>query len=503
PVFGSLPVVPVLLSARTPTALRDQAQRLADHLHTHPHTPLTDIAHTTTTRSTFEHRAVLITTDRDDLITGLQALAHNRPRPGLITGTATNHPHGVTWIFPGQGSQWPGMALNLLNTSPLFAQAINECEQALSPLVDWSLHEVLQGHPNAPGLDRVDVVQPVLFAIMVSLARLWRALGIHPTAVVGHSQGEIAAACAINAITLQDATTLIVKRSLAIAAHLAGKGAMASLALPAEKARTLLTHNVEIAAINGPNSVVISGEPHAVHHIVTTCQTNGTQARTLPVDYASHTTQVDTITHHIQQAAAHIHPTTQPETFYSTITGQPTDTATLTTDYWINNLRQPVLLHPTIQNLTQQGHHTYLEISPHPVLTTHIQDTTPHALTHGTLRRNHNDITPLLTAMATLHVHGTPINWTTLHTHTNPHTTNLPTYPFQHKHYWLETTGAGDAAALGQDTADHPLLRAVIDTPDGSLLLTGRLSQRTHPWLTDHRVRDTVLLPGTAMLEMA
>ncbi|MCX5399885.1 acyltransferase domain-containing protein [Streptomyces sp. NBC_00102] len=387
-----------------------------------------------------------MTTDHTTTHTALNALANNTPHPNLITGHATTT--GKTaLVFPGQGTQWNGMGAQLLDTSPTFAHHIHTIEQALTPYTDWKLTDVIRQHPNAPTLDRVDVVQPTTFALMTALAHLWHHQGITPHTVIGHSQGEIAAAHIAGALTLQDAAKIVTLRSQAIATTLTGHGGMLHLTLPHQETTQLIqpwTPHAQIAALNGPHSTVIAGNPTTLQEIKNHCTTNNIQTRTIPVDYASHTTHVEKIKDTITTLLADIKPTQAHTPYYSTLEQQYiTDTTTLTAEYWYRNLRHTVQFHNSIKNLIEQNHRTFIETSPHPVLTPSIQNTlenTPHpTLTTPTLTRHHDTPHQLLTATATLHTHTTTHPPTPTQT-TTPHT-NTPTYPFQHKNYWLEGSG--------------------------------------------------------------
>ncbi|MEU0257692.1 acyltransferase domain-containing protein, partial [Streptomyces sp. NPDC006184] len=286
--------LPWVVSARSADALAQAARQLADHVRARPELAPADVAFSLATgRSAFESRAVVPGTDgRDGLLAGLDALAS-----GEVSGEQGVSPARAVFVFPGQGSQWAGMAVDLLDTSDVFRDTITACEEALAPYVDWSLTAVLRGHHNTPGLDRVDVVQPVSWAMMLALAALWRANGVNPTAVIGHSQGEIAAAVTAGGLTLQDGARIIALRSKALRA-LSGNGAMASLALTHHQAEELITPwqgNLFIAAINGPTSTVVTGQPQALDELLTHCQATDIWARKIPVDYASHSPHVETI----------------------------------------------------------------------------------------------------------------------------------------------------------------------------------------------------------------
>ncbi|MEV4316931.1 type I polyketide synthase [Actinocrispum sp. NPDC049592] len=463
-----------VLSAKSEKALRAQAQQLVT-IEASP----ADIASTLAARTRFDHRAVALSED------ALAALASGAAHPELITGqAATVQP---VFVFPGQGSQWVGMAAELLETSPVFAGRIEDCARALAPCTDWSLLEVLR---EGTDLDRVDVVQPALFAVMVSLAALWRSHGVEPSAVIGHSQGEIAAACVAGALSLDDAARVVALRSKAIRA-IAGKGGMMSVALPA--ADVPLRDGISIAAINGPAATVVSGDPAGLAELLAECEANGVRARMIPVDYASHSAHVEHIRNDVLAALEGITPRPSAIPFHSTLTGDVIDTTELDAGYWYRNLRHTVLFDQVVQ---QYRDALFIECSPHPVLVPGIQD----ARAVGTLRRDEGGLARVFTSLAEAHVHGLEVDW-----HITGNRIDLPTYPFQRERYWIDTpTAVGDAGALGLEAPDHPLLGAIVSLADrDSTVFTGRLSLSTHPWLADHAVGETVLLPGTAFVELA
>ncbi|WP_438452546.1 type I polyketide synthase [Streptomyces asiaticus] len=435
-------VLPWVISARSEAALRAQAARLRAFAATSDR-HLADIGSTLARhRAALEHRAVVVAADREIFLAGLDAIATGEPAAHVVSGVVSGEPpSGAVFVFPGQGSQWVGMAAELLFTSSAFAESIDQCAHALAPHIDWDLLAVLRATGEEAALERVDVVQPALWAVMVSLAQVWRSLGIEPSAVIGHSQGEIAAACVAGALTLEDGARLVALRSRLIAQELAGHGGMVSLTAPADQARELLTghDDVWIATVNGPTSTVIAGSPAALTDVMAQAEATGIRARAIAVDYASHTPHVERIREQLLQLAAPITPRPGDIPLYSTVTATPIDGRTLDAEYWYRNLREPVRFHDTLRNLLADGHTLYLETSPHPVLTTAIQETHPNAHATGTLRRDHGNTQQLLTTLATLWTHGLTPNWPTLLTPDNPTPTNLPTYPFQRHHYWLDT----------------------------------------------------------------
>ncbi|MEV6401323.1 acyltransferase domain-containing protein, partial [Streptomyces sp. NPDC051907] len=310
--------------------------------------------------------------DRDRLLDGLTALATGTEAPHLVTGRATS---GKTvLVFPGQGSQWVGMARGLSGASPVFRERLVECAVALSPYTDWSLLDVLDG--DGP-LERVDVVQPALWAVMVSLAALWRSVGVVPDAVVGHSQGEIAAAVVAGALSLDDGARVVALRSRAITG-LAGRGGMVSVALPVGEVRSRIgrwSEDIGVAAVNGPSSTVVSGSAGALDELMVVLEAEGVRARRVPVDYASHSAHVDGIREEVLRLLGPVVPRSAEVAFYSTVSGGRIDTAGLDAEYWFRNLRQTVEFEKTTRALLDDGHRVFVEASPHPVLTIGLQET--------------------------------------------------------------------------------------------------------------------------------
>ncbi|MFD5368689.1 amino acid adenylation domain-containing protein [Streptomyces sp. NPDC127103] len=496
--------LPWMVSARSADALADAAGRLAEHVRARPELRPADVAFSlAANRSAFESRAMIPGTEgRDGLLAGLDALA-SREVDGENGVTSSR----AVFVFPGQGSQWAGMAIELLDSSPVFAQTIADCEAALAPFVDWSLTAVLRGEPDAPGLDRVDVVQPASWAMMIALAALWRSHGIHPTAVIGHSQGEIAAAVVADGLTIQDGARIVALRSQALRA-LSGGGGMAWLSIPETQAEDILTTwpgQISVAAVNGPTSTVVAGTPDALDALLTHCDTNGIWARRIPVDYASHSAHVDDIHDTLATALEDVTPRTGKIAFHSTVTGGILDTSALDADYWFRNLRSKVRLADTVTQLAAPDV-LFIEVSAHPVLISGITETLNNTgAAIGTLHRNNGSLERFIHSAAEAWTHGVIADWTTLLEPYRTRTVELPSYPFQRQHYWLEPEPAAtDARGLGLNSAGHPLLGAVVElVEEDRLVYTGRLGLDTQPWLADHAVHGTVLLPGTAFLELS
>ncbi|MEU0304678.1 type I polyketide synthase, partial [Streptomyces sp. NPDC006175] len=505
-------VLPFVLSGKSEGALRDQAARLSEMMAAGPAVVPGGIGQTLAMgRSRFEHRAVIVAADSDELRAGLDALAGERPGPGVVRGVADGAVAPV-FVFPGQGSQWAGMAAGLLESSDVFAERIRECAAALSVHTDWSLLGVLREEPGAPGFDRVDVVQPVLWAVMVSLAEVWRAAGVVPAAVMGHSQGEIAAACVAGGLSLEDGARVVALRSRAIL-ELSGLGGMMSVAEPADQVGERLGRwegQLSVAAVNGPSSVVVSGDADALDELREACKADGVRCKRIDVDYASHSAHVERIHDRLLEVLADLTPRRSQVPLYSTVTGELLDTAGMDGEYWYTNLRRTVLLEETTRVLLDAGHRVFVEVSPHPVLAVGLEETFEaagsDAVALGTLRRDEDGSRRFTTSLAEAHVHGVGLDWKALFAGSGAQRVDLPTYPFQHQRYWLNPSAGNGAVDVssGLKSLDHAMLSSAMGLAgtDG-VVMTGRVSVETHPWLADHAVWGSVLLPGTAFVELA
>ncbi|MEV5346971.1 SDR family NAD(P)-dependent oxidoreductase [Streptomyces achromogenes] len=513
PVAAVEPVVaglPLVVSAKSEAALAARAGQVRELLASEIADPARVASALATRAPHLPFRATVSGAGRDELLAGLEALASGGSAANLVQG-AVRGAGKTVFVFPGQGSQWQGMALELFDSSPVFAARLVECEWALAPFTDWSVLDVLRGVEGAPGLDRLDVVQPALWAVMVSLAALWRSVGIEPDAVIGHSQGEIAAAAVSGALSLGDAAKAVALRSRALV-KLAGTGGMVSVALPADEVRELITRwdgAIDIAAHNGPRSVVVAGEVTALEEMVAYCKDNKMRVKRIPVDYASHSAHVESLREELLDALSSLTPRAVKVPFLSTVTGQPLDGMELDGSYWFRNLRQTVQLEEATRSLLDQGYRVFIEVSAHPVLTIALQETIDDtsydsAVTVPSLHRDEGGLDDFLASAAQAHVAGAPLDWAAVVG--GPGTVvDLPTYPFQRRRHWLEgPVPAGDAGGLGMAAERHPLIGAALWTADADkLVLSSRIALNTQPWLADHTVAGTVLLPGTAFVDLA
>nr|WP_204038389.1 type I polyketide synthase [Micromonospora qiuiae] len=500
-----------LLSAKTPSALRMQARRMGEFVANRSELPAAAVAHAlATTRTHFAHRAVVVAADRQDRLAALSSLADGLPGAGVVQGVAQDGGKTV-FVFPGQGSQWAGMARELMHASDVFAAELRTCADALAPYLDWSVLDVLDGAPDAPSLELIEVVQPALFAVLVSLAELWRHHGVHPDAVVGHSQGEVAAAYVAGALSLDDAARIAALRCRALATMVGG-GTLAFVPLPAADVEDRLARwggRLTIAATNGPTSTIVTGDLAAIDELLADSAAAGIRAKAVPAAVASHGPHIESIREQVLRDLAGITPRAARVPFYSTVTADVLDTTQLTPEYWYTNLRQPVQYKATIEALHSRGHNLFIEVSPHPVLTTATQDTLnedsapERAIAIGTLRRDDGGRARLLASLGEAFAEGAPVDWTTVLPAPDGPRVTLPTYPFEHQQFWLVPGNGTDVTGAGLSKTDHPLLSAMVELPDGGWLFTGRLSLATHRWLADHALAGAVLLPGAGHVELA
>nr|AGY62759.1 EbeG [Kitasatospora aburaviensis]SCN11953.1 ebeE-type I polyketide synthase [Kitasatospora aburaviensis] len=457
--------VPWLLSGGDESALREQASRLAAHLRERPELGVLDVGYSlAATRAGLAERAAVLGEGREALLRGLDALAEDRPAAGIVRSGVTSH-DGTVFVFPGQGSQWLGMGAELLAESEVFAARMAECAEALKPFVDWDLLDVVRGVPGAPSLERIDVVQPVLFSVMVSLAAVWRSYGVEPSAVVGHSQGEVAAACVAGVLSLADAARLAALRSRALA-KLAGRGGLAPVFLSVGQVRERLRGwegRLSVAAVNGPGTVVVSGDLDALEAFVAGCEADGVRVRRVQAGVASHGPQIELVRDELLEVLAPVVPGPAAIPFYSSVTGRPMAGEELDAAYWYANLRQAVEFEAATRALLDDDHRVFVEVSPHAVLATSIEDTVETtgttATVTGTLRRDDGGSARLLESVAGLWAAGLPVDWSAATAGGRP--VELPTYAFQRRRFWLEAEPEDEPDTDREPLADQSFWTAV------------------------------------------
>lgn len=475
-------VQPWVLSARSEPALRAQAARLRDLVAADDSLSPADVGHSlVSTRQLFDHRAVVLGGDREESLAGLDLIAAGEGSARAVRAVAAGSPGPVVFVFPGQGSQWLGMGRQLYAESEVFARSIDACAQALAPYVDWSLVDVLTGAETAASLERVDVVQPALFAMMVSLAQVWRSLGVVPDAVVGHSQGEIAAACASGALSLEDAARIVALRSRALI-ELAGLGGgMSAVAAPSAWVHDRLEQwsgRLSVAAVNGPASVVIAGDGAALDEFAAMASDEDVRVRRVKVDYASHSHHVEAIRDRLLEDTAGLSPRESAVKFHSTVTGGLLDTRVLDASYWYDNLRSMVRFGEVVEGLMQDHGGVFVEVSPHPVLQVAMEEAADALaappVVVSTLHKRDGSAGQVLASLAELHVRGVPVNWKAVFTADRPRRIGLPTYAFQRQRYWLtapDGTGATSSPAAQASGPDASTRAAYLGSESSVLTL--------------------------------
>ncbi len=504
-----------LLSAKSAPALCDQAERLLSHLHEHPEIEPLDVAFSLAGgRARLEHRGVVLGSGRQQLLEGLQALASGEPSAYVFAGTARGAK--TAFMFTGQGAQRAGMGAELYGMFPVFAAALDEVCEQLDAHVGRSCKEIMfaaAGSPQAALLEQTELTQACLFALEVALFRLVESFGLRPDILIGHSVGEIVAAHVAGVFSLADACRFVAARGRAMGSLPEGGGMLALEASEDELAEQLADSAgwVSLAAVNGPRAVVLSGENEALEELAEAWREQGRKLKRLRVSHAFHSALMDPALAELRAVAEELELKPARIAIVSNVTGSQAEPEQhVSADYWVRHARETVHFAEGIATLARSGVKRFLELGPEGALCGTVadcldEDARDGLLLAATLRSGRSEVEAFTALLAQAHSDGLPVDWHALLAGRGARGVELPTYAFQRRRYWHELPGAaGNLSAAGLVAVDHPLLGAEIQqAEDRSLTFTGRVSLATHPWLADHAVLDTVLLPATAMLELA
>jgi acyl transferase domain-containing protein/NADPH:quinone reductase-like Zn-dependent oxidoreductase/thioesterase domain-containing protein/NAD(P)-dependent dehydrogenase (short-subunit alcohol dehydrogenase family)/SAM-dependent methyltransferase/acyl carrier protein len=489
------------ISARDETALGEYVEAYRSFLENSAHSVLDVCAAAGTRKEHHTRRLVVTGTNAREIRKRLANWRRDGHATGVVAGQPSAHTPPV-FVFTGQGTQWWGMGRQLLEREPVFRGAIDEIDARFRSLAGWSLVAELRRPEGESRIDHTDVAQPAIFAVQVGLAALWKTWGVQPAAVVGHSVGEVAAAYVAGALSLDDAVTVIFHRSR-LQHTTSGSGRMVAVALSPDAARAAIgadTDRVEIAGINSPNLVTLAGDAAALERITTRLDGAGVFTRWLRIQYAFHSRHMDPIEKELVHALAEIRPRASRIPFVSTVTGAPVATEALDAQYWWHNVRRPVLFGPAIATLIGDKHDTFVELGPHPALESALKECLAEhggtgAVFHS-LRRDADDSSEMLSAIAGMQVFGVPIDWRAVNQSDAP-VLPLPRYPWTRESFWLESTAS---ARLRLQAPAHPLLgvqiAAAVPTWEFTLDLA-RLS-----YFKDHRIWDSVVFPAAGYVEM-
>ncbi|GHG84777.1 type I polyketide synthase [Comamonas sp. JC664] len=446
------------LSARSPAALQALARRYADFLEAAPDVSLRDVCFTAALRRTHHaYRVAFAGESPASLSAQLREFAEDGPVP---VAAKTNTRRKLTFVFPGQGSQWLGMGQQLFEQEPVFREVLERIDEALRPHVSWRLVEMLRASPEASRLHEIDVVQPVLFALSLGLSALWRSWGVEPDAVLGHDMGEVAAAQVAGALSLEDAVAIICLRSQLLG-RIRSQGAMVATEPPLE------------------------------------------DARKAPADRDANVASNNALRDELLSVLAHVRPRPASVPIISTVSGTACDGSGLDAAYWVRDLREPVLLSEAIEKLAEDGHAVFMEMSPHPILMSAVERCLRHAgregLTLASLRRDEQERTVLLESMGALYRAGNPVQWRRLFP-AGGRLTALPSYPWQHQGTWLDATPTASVVEAVTSLKGRPV--RVAHGVDGHIFEL-ELSSTALPWLGAHRLGGIVVVPASALIELA
>ena len=492
------------LSARSPEALKSLVQAYLEMLSANPSMSMQDLCYTASVRRDHHaHRLALVGHSREQLIERFKAFLAGESHTGTSSGyTQTSQIPKIVFVFSGNGPQWWAMGRQLLEQEPIFDEMVQTCDRLLRQYANWSLLEELKADESSTRMDRTDIAQPALFAIQVALVALWRSWGIEPNATIGHSVGEVAAAYAAGVLSLEDAIRVIFHRSRAQELTV-GKGKMAAVGLSLEEAMHAIAGyegRLSVASINSPKSVTLTGDTDALEQIVQLLEQKQVFCRYLRLNYAFHSYHMESIRKDLLESLQGLQPRVASIHFVSTVTGQYVVGSELGAEYWWDNVRQPVQFSLGMEQLIRNGYSIFLEIGPHPVVSSYISECLRSLGKQGTilpsLRRKEDERAIMLSSLGSFYTYGYPLDWNKLYVE-GGRCIQLPSYPWQRERHWHEPEVRGQNL---QGKQIHPLLGFRLESAHPSW--ESRLDKQLLPYLEDHQVQDAVVFPASGYIEM-
>lgn len=495
------------ISAKSPAALEAYIQSYRDAFQNSLHEEFGNLCIAASiAKPSFNHRTLFSAATKEEMLVALHDFVedakHVTPqklRPGK---------NKIVMIFPGQGSQWLGMGQELLIKEPTFKETIEACDRAFKPFTDWSLLEQLNSSTSTSRLDEINVIQPMLFAMQVALANLWISWGVRPDAVVGHSMGEVAAAHIAGALKLEDAARIICTRS-ALMRTVSGQGGamvVTELSLPDAEKIVKQFPRLSIAVSNSPKSTVLAGDQESVTDVMKLLEKENLFCRQVKVDVASHSQQMDPLKEPLHKALQSIEPQANSIPVFSSVKMKFMEGEEMGADYWVSNLRSTVQFSFAMQELMDSEHTLFIEASPHPVLTNAVLECAQHfkaeILSVPSLVRDKPEHTTLFKNLGDLYTGGYEMPWEQFYKTDKVPRITLPNYPFQRDRYEIEDK----SSELSRTNAKskYPLLGEPIRLADSDhfFFWETQVSLDLFPYMKDHQVNDTVVLPGVTYLEM-
>jgi acyl transferase domain-containing protein/acyl carrier protein len=497
------------LSAKNEAALKESAAHFEDYLGRNPSEAIADICYTTNVgRSHFKYRLAIVAGELKDIQDNIAVFESGRRSKNLFAGQMQeNRPPEIVFMFTGQGAQQAGMGRQLYETQPVFRKTLEQCDELLRPHMGASLLDILYGESSAL-IDDIAYAQPVLFAFQYALAQLWKSWGIKPAAVMGHSAGEYIAACVAGAFSLEDGLKLASTRGRLMKST--ASGTMANVfTSQARVAKAIAPYadTVSIAAVNGPENIVISGEPGAVQAICDELQAENIKAQSLNISIAGHSPLMESILDAFEQVAVEVTYSDPQMELVSGLNGLPLQAEEMNAGYWRRHMRETVQFHPMVTTLQKEGYRIFVEIGPAPILTGMAQqclssEASREATWVASLRPKYDDWSQILRGLGTLYSQGVNVDWNGFEKEyaNSRRRISLPTYPFQRNRYWVQAIKAVQPIL---DPSLHPLLGKQMRSPAiQDIVFEAQLNANLPEFLSHHRIFGVVVLPSPCYLEM-